>query len=68
MKDLSEEEREELMPIIYKNDFNHIEELPSNPKLRHILKFYKDYRGDIANHESELYLKKEEFNKIPQKT
>lgn len=68
MKDLSEEEREELMPIIYKNDFNHIEELPSNPKLRHILKFYKDYRGDIANHESELYLKKEEFNKILQKT
>lgn len=55
MTALTEEEKEELYPIIFKNDFNNIELLTSNLKLRHILKYYKNYRADIVNSESELY-------------
>lgn len=62
MKELTEEERAELYPIIFKNDFNHIEELTENEKFRNILKFYKNYRGEIADHNSELYKLKQEFD------
>lgn len=62
MSELTDEEREELYPIIFKNDFNHIDELTDNEKFRHILKFYKNYRGDIADHNSELYKLKQEFD------
>lgn len=61
MTQLTDEERKELMPIIYKNEFNHIEELTDNPKFLHILSFYKDYRKEIADHNSELYKLKQEF-------
>lgn len=64
MNHLTDEEREELYPIIYKNDFNNIEELTDNIKYREILKFYKNYRADIANHDSELYKLKVEFDKL----
>ena len=63
MAELSDEEREELLPIIYRNEFNHIEELTDNPTFRHILAFYKDYRKDIADHSSELYKLKQKFEK-----
>lgn len=63
MAELTEEEREELLPIIYKNDFNHIEELTDNTKFRHILTFYKDYRKDIADHNSDLYRLKQDFER-----
>ena len=63
MTALTEEEKEELYPIIFKNDFNNIELLTSNSKLRHILKYYKNYRADIVNSESELYKLKKEFDK-----
>ena len=62
MSKLTDEEREELYPIIYKNAFNHIEELTDNIKFREILKFYKNYRAEIADHNSELYKLKEEFD------
>lgn len=62
MSELTDAEREELYPIIFKNDFNHIDELTENEKFRHILKFYKNYRGDIADHNSELYKLKQEFD------
>lgn len=62
MSALTNEEREELYPIIFKNDFNNIEELTDNVKFRHILKFYKNYRGDIADHNSELFKLKQEFD------
>lgn len=62
MKALSDREREELYPIIFKNDFNHIEELTANEKFRHILSYYKNYRGDIADHKSELYRMKKQFD------
>lgn len=61
MAKLTDEEREELLPIIYKNDFNHIEDLTDNKKLRHILTYYKDYRKEIADHSSELYKLKQDF-------
>ena len=64
MSKLTDKEREELYPIIYKNDFNHIEELTDNIKFLEILKYYKNYRGDIADHNSELYKLKVEFDKL----
>ena len=63
LSNLSAEEREELLPIIYNNDFNHIEELTDNVKFRKILTYYKDYRKEIADHNSELYKLKQEFEK-----
>lgn len=62
MSELTDAEREELYPIIFKNDFNHIDELTENEKFRHILKFYKNYRGDIADHNSELFRLKQKFD------
>lgn len=62
MSELTDAEREELYPIIFKNDFNHIDELTENEKFRHILKFYKNYRGDIADHNSKLFRLKQEFD------
>ena len=61
MYELSDSEREELYPLIFKNDFNHIEELTSNEKFLNILAFYKDYRKDIADHKSELFKMKQEY-------
>lgn len=63
MAELSDEEREELLPIIYRNEFNHIENLTDNAKFRKILTYYKDYRKDIADHKTELYRLKQEFEK-----
>lgn len=62
MHELSDEEKIELYPMIFKNDFNNIEELTSNEKFRYILRFYKNYRADIANHESDLYKLKKQFD------
>lgn len=62
MSELTDAEREELYPIIFKNDFNHIDELTENQKFRHILTFYKNYRGEIADHNSDLYKLKQEFD------
>ena len=62
ISELTDEERAELYPIIYKNNFNHIEDLTDNKKYLHILQFYKNYRGDITDSESELYKLKKEFD------
>lgn len=62
ISELTDEERAELYPIIYKNNFNHIEDLTDNQKYLHILQFYKNYRDDITNSESELYKLKKEFD------
>ena len=61
---LSEDERKQLYPIIFKNDFNNINELTTNLKFRNILVYYKNYRGEIADHNSELYKLKAEFEQI----
>lgn len=62
MNQLSSQEREELYPIIFKNKFNHIEDLTTNQKFLHILQYYRDYRKDIADPKSELSRLKEEFD------
>ena len=62
MSSLTVEERTELLPIIFKNDFLHIEEVTENEKFRRILKYYKNYRSDIANPNSELYKLKKEYD------
>ena len=55
MGERTDKEHAELYPIIFKNDFNHIEDLTDNKKYLHILQFYKNYRGDIADTKSVLY-------------
>jgi len=62
MSALSDSEREELYPLIFQNDFNHIEELTDNLKFQHILSYYKNYRGEIADHKSELFRLKKIFD------
>lgn len=64
MKDLTDKERDELYPLIFKNDFNNIEELTTNPKFIHILAYYKNYRGEIINPNSDLYRRKKEFDQL----
>ena len=64
MAELTDEEREELYPLIFKNDFNHIEELTNNKKFRHILRYYKNYRGDLIAPNSELYKLKKKFDEF----
>lgn len=61
MSELTDEERTELYPIAFKNDFNHIEQLTDNKKYLHILQFYKNYRGDM-DPEYELYKFKKAFD------
>ena len=62
MHALTESEKEELYPIIFKNDFNNIDELTANSKLKDVLRFYKNYRSEIADHSSELYQLKVQFD------
>lgn len=62
MNQLSSREREELYPLIFRNDFNHIEGLTNNQKFLHILQYYRDYRKDIADPRSELFRLKKEFD------
>ena len=63
MSQLTEEEKAEIMPIIFKNNFTDIDSLTQNIKLREILKFYKNYRAEIADSTSELYKLKQKFEK-----
>ena len=58
---VTKEEKEEIIPIIFKKNFTDIDSLTDNVKLRKILMFYKNYRADIANPKSELYKLKQEF-------
>ncbi len=62
MAALTCQEREELYPLIFKNNFNNINELTDNEKFRNILKYYRDYRGDIADCTSKIYKLKMEFD------
>ncbi|MDD6209827.1 MAG: hypothetical protein PUB21_04385 [Bacteroidales bacterium] len=60
---LTDIEKQDLYPIIFKNDFKNIEDLTDNPKFLSILRYYKNYRNDIADKNSELYNLKQEFDK-----
>ena len=62
MAKLSTEERKELYPIIFNNDFNNIEELTDNISLRKVLAYYKDYRAEIITPGTELYKEKQIYD------
>ncbi len=59
--ELSPSEKEQILPIIYRNDFNNIHDLTDNERLLNVLKYYKNYRTEIADHNSVLYRLKQEF-------
>ncbi len=61
MAGLTDEERKIIMPIIFKNKFTDIENLDVNDKIKHVLSYYKNYRAEIADSQSELYKLKQEF-------
>lgn len=62
MAKLSIEERKELYPIIFNNDFNNIEELTDNISLRKVLAYYKNYRAEIITPGTELYKEKQLYD------
>ena len=62
MAKLSIEERKELYPIIFNNDFNNIEELTDNISLRKVLAYYKNYRAEIITPGTELYKEKQIYD------
>lgn len=62
MAKLSTEERKELYPIIFNNDFNNIEELTDNISLRKVLAYYKNYRAEIITPGTELYKEKQIYD------
>ena len=64
MQSLTDAERNELYPIIFENKFNNIDSLTTNEKFRKILGYYKNFRDDIINPNSELYRLKKEYDKI----
>lgn len=64
MSELTAEEKEIIMPIIFANDFLNTDELNVSGNIQKALSFYKNYRADIADPDSELYKKKQEFEKL----
>ena len=64
MSTLTAEEREIIMPIIFRNKFTDEEICSVSEKLQYVLSFYKNFRADIADSTSELYKKKREFEAI----
>lgn len=64
MASLSLEERNIILPIIFKNKFTDIEDLSVNNNIKYVLSFYKNYRAEIADSNSDLFKMKQEFDKI----
>lgn len=63
MASLTDEERRIVMPIIFKNKFSNIDELDVCDKIKKVLSYYKNYRSEIADPNSELYKLKQDFDK-----
>ena len=63
MSSLSDEEKDIILPIIFKNNFSNIEEMNVSDRIKSILSFYKNYRAEIADPNSELFKMKQEFEK-----
>lgn len=59
---LSSEERGELYPIIFRNQFSNVEALTTNEKYRHVLAYYHNYRDDMKDPSSELYRLKQKYD------
>lgn len=55
MASLSLEERNIILPIIFKNKFTDIEDLSVNNNIKYVLSFYKNYRAEIADSNSDLF-------------
>lgn len=62
MNELSQAERNELYPLIFANNFNNIEELTDNAKYLKILSYYRNFRSDIINPQSQLFQLKKKFD------
>lgn len=60
---LSDEEKNIILPIIFKNNFSHIEEMNVSDRIKYVLSFYRNYRAEIADPNSELFKMKQEFEK-----
>lgn len=60
---LTDSERREINPIIFQNDFSNIESMSSNPRVIEVLRYYKNYRKEIADHNSELFKQKQLFER-----
>ena len=63
MSSLSDGEKDIILPIIFKNNFSNIEEMNVSDRIKSILSFYKNYRAEIADPNSELFKMKQEFEK-----
>lgn len=62
---LNEQETSELLEIIHQNKFTSLSSENYNPKFFELLKFYVNYRDDINDPKTELYILKEEYDKNP---
>ena len=63
MSSLSDGEKDIILPIIFKNNFSNIEEMNVSDRIKYTLSFYKNYRAEIADPNSELFKMKQEFEK-----
>lgn len=61
---LSDEEREEAKRIIESNDFNYIEEITTNKKVRHFLRHYTINRANLLNNDPEYKKTKQKYDKL----
>lgn len=61
---LSDDEREEAKRIIESNDFNYIEEITTNKKIRHFLRHYTINRTNLLNNDPEYKKTKQKYDKL----
>ena len=61
---LSDEEREEAKLIIKANDFNFIEELTTNERVRHFLRHYTINRGNVLTNDPQYKKIKKQYDKL----
>lgn len=61
---LSEDEREEAKRIIESNDFNYIEEITTNKKVRQFLRHYTINRNNLLNNDPDYKKTKQKYDKL----
>ncbi|MDR1729102.1 MAG: hypothetical protein LBR52_00350 [Prevotellaceae bacterium] len=66
MQTLDEKEKVKLIKAIHDNDFSDtVQNQFTNPKSRHLMEFYTNYRNAIVKEGSDLYKLKQEYDKNP---
>ncbi len=65
LNQLSDEDRETALNIIYNNDFKDVHSITNNEQVLNFLNHYTNYRNDIINPKTELYRLKQEYDKNP---